>query len=249
MAYRIDEIDRRILYHLEADARNISAPAIADELDVSARTIRNRIRKLEDHGILRGYHANVDYERVDNRITNLFICNVPVPEREQYAKDVLEISGVVRVRELMTGRGNLHVTVVGTDTNDINRIAGELSDRGLDIEDEALLQRRHFHPYHPFSPEDGGPKSMMTDFRRLAGDAEVVNLTVGEDASVVGNSLEEIAGEGLIGDDSLVIAIERGDQVLTPKGHTTIQAGDLVTIFSREGIVGELVSSFTGDRR
>lgn len=54
MANRLDEIDKRVLYHLAADARDTSAPAIAEEVNVSAGTIRNRIRQLEADGTIKG---------------------------------------------------------------------------------------------------------------------------------------------------------------------------------------------------
>lgn len=249
MSYRVDEIDRRIIYHLTRDARGVSAPEIASDVDVSAGTIRNRIRQLEDNGIIRGYHADVDYERVDGRIVNVFMCNTPVADREQLARDVLEVSGVVNVRELVSGRENLHVTVVGNDTNDISRIAREMSELGVDIEDEALVEREYFHPYHQFGPNERSGMASMTDFRRLAGGAEVVDLTIVNDAPVVGRSLKEIVSDGLLEDDALVVAIEREDGIITPKGETVIEQGDVITVFSRNGIDGDTVRAFTGERR
>lgn len=118
MSKRPDDIDRRIIYRLMADARNTSVPAIAKEVNVSARTIRNRIQQLEERGILTGYHASVDFDRTGARLTDLFICTAPVPERERLVRTVLGVPGVVNARELMSGRENLHVTAIGTDTND-----------------------------------------------------------------------------------------------------------------------------------
>lgn len=69
MSVRFDEIDKRILYHLARDARGISAPDIADEVNVSAGSIRNRINRLEEEGVLEGYHARIDYERAERRHT------------------------------------------------------------------------------------------------------------------------------------------------------------------------------------
>lgn len=249
MERRIDNVDRRILYHLAGDARDTSAPMIAAETDVTAGTIRNRIQQLESSGIIRGYRADIDYERVGGRIVNLFICSTPVPDRERLAKRALEVSGVVDVRELMSGRGNLHVTAVGTDTDDVTRIARELSNLGVDIEDEALVQREYFHPYHPFGPEEGRAHTTMTDFRRLAGGAEVVDTTVDEDAAVVGRTVQQVVDKGVLAEDALVVAIERGDQIITPKGQTTFEAGDLVTIFSRDGVSGEAIGAFSGTRK
>src|SRR6056297_1459226 len=103
MSYRIDEIDQRILYHLAADARNTSAPMIAEEVDVTPATVRHRITQLEDHGIIEGYHAAIDYEATNGKLTTQFTCTAPVSEREQLAADALTVSGVVHVRELMAG--------------------------------------------------------------------------------------------------------------------------------------------------
>jgi Lrp/AsnC family leucine-responsive transcriptional regulator len=245
MANRFDEIDKRILYHLAEDARNISAPMIAEEVNVSAGTIRNRINQLEERGVIEGYHAAIDYERADGSLMNLFVCDTAVSEREKLAKQVLRIPGVVNVRELMTGRGNLHVTVIGADTSDLTNIGRALSELGVDIVDEGLLQQEYVTSYQPFGPEDGLAEQSMSDFMSLAGDAEVVSLTVPEGASVAGRTLREANEEGLIGVDVLVVAIERGDMILTPRGDTTIQPGDLATVFSRDGVSDELLGRFT----
>ena len=54
MAHRVDEVDKRILYRLAQDARNTATSDIAEEMDVTSATIRNRIEQLEEQGILRG---------------------------------------------------------------------------------------------------------------------------------------------------------------------------------------------------
>lgn len=246
MDYRLDEIDKRILFHLAADARNVSAPTIAEEVNVSPGTIRNRIKQLEEHGIIQGYTASIDYEQV-GRLTDLFVCTSPVPDRATIAQQVLDISGVVNVRELMTGRGNLHVKAVGTDTGDLTRIARALSNLGLEIENEDLVHREHDRPYAPYGPEGDRSRQSIMDVTSLTGGAEVVELTVHEDAPVAGRTLEEANQEGLIGPDVLVIAIERDESVITPKGGTEVLPDDVVSLFTRGGIKQATVQAFGGD--
>lgn len=234
MDYRADEIDKRILYHLARDARNTAAPAIADEVEVTPATIRNRIRQLEEHGILRGYHADIDYERIGGRVTYQFDCTAPVPDRDRLARAALEVSGVVTVRELMTGHANLAITVVGVDTDDVSRIASELSDLGLEIEDEGVIEEEYHHPYHPFGPEDEPAGPSLTDFMSLAGGAEVIEFTVSEGAPIAGMTIEEAVSEGLLADEMLVVGIEREGEIITPKGETDIRPGDVISLFSRD---------------
>ncbi|WP_440989537.1 TrkA C-terminal domain-containing protein [Haloarchaeobius baliensis] len=246
MNERLDEIDRRIIYHLMSDARNVSAPAIAEEVHVSAGTIRNRIAQLEEAGVITGYHAAVDFERAGNHLTNLFICRAPVPERERVAAAALQIPGVVNVRELMTGGANVHVVAVGRDMDDMNRIARAIAELDLEIEDEELVQAEYSRSYQPFGPEDDTHASTFTDVVSLAGDADVVEVTVDEDAPVVGLTLTEAGEQETLPEDVLVIAIERDGEVLTPRGDTTVEAGDLVTVLSRNGTAADALGVFRG---
>jgi DNA-binding Lrp family transcriptional regulator len=234
MGYRVDEIDKRIIYYLARDARNASPPAIADEVDVTPATIRNRIRQLEEQGIVRGYHADIDYERIGGRVTYQFSCTAPVPERDRLAQAALEVAGVVTVRELVTGHANLAVTAVGTDTDDVSRIASRLSDLGLTIEDEGVVEAEYHHPYHQFGPEDAPTGPSMTDVMSLTGGAEVVEFTVSDAAPVAGSSIQAVVEEGLLDEDMLVVGIEREGEVLTPKGETEFRPGDVVSLFSKE---------------
>ena len=248
MTDRLDEVDRRIIYHLMADARHTSAPMIADELDVSAATIRNRSRRLEQRGVIRGYHADIDHEQAIGGLANHLVCNTPVPNRERRAEQVREIPGVVNVRELMTGRRNLSVKTIGTDTDDLTRIARSISNLGIEIEGEDLIHREHYQPYSPFGPEQGYSTASVTDYLSLAGEAEVIELTVAEDAPAANKTLQEASDEGLVGEDVLLVTIEREDEVLTPGGDSLIQSGDLVTLFARGGVSGEVIDVFTNDR-
>lgn len=244
MGYRIDEIDRLILYHLTADARNTSAPKIAAEVDVTPATIRNRIRQLEANGIIRGYHASIDYEATDGKMTTEFTCTAPLSERSRLANEALTTHGVVNVREFLAGQENLVVTAVGDDSTDINRIAHDLSSLGLVIEREDILLNEVTRPYQSFAPGADHPQSAVRDFQSVAGGAEVVELTVSENAEITGYTLADATTDGLLPDEVLVVRIERGDDNITPKGNTRIEAGDVVSIFSPDVLSEQLLQAF-----
>jgi DNA-binding Lrp family transcriptional regulator len=244
MEHRVDEVDRRILYALAADARGTSAPMVAEEVDVSAGTIRNRIKQLEGAGIIEGYHAQIDYERVENRLTNLFVCTAPVGEREKLANQALDISGIINVRELTAGRRNVHIVAVSNDTDDLTRIATQLSSLGLTIEEENLVQQEATQPYGPFGANGGQQVPSLNDFISLTGDAEVIELTASAGAPIVGLTLEQANQQGLLPDDTLVVGIERGDDIVTPKGETRVEAGDIITLFSRGQSSNDTIAAF-----
>lgn len=243
----IDTIDERILYYLVAEARHTSAPDIADDVDMSPPAIRNRIRRLEEGGVIEGYHAHVNYGEVENRLTNLFTCSTAATDRQRFAQRVLGVPGVVNVREVMTGRGDLRVKAVGTDQDDLMRIAQDITALGVEINDEDLLHREYFRPYARFGPDDRGDVSPVTGVADLAGDADVVEIAVGESAPIAGMTVEEAGTEGLLTTEVLIVTIEREDETITPKGETTIKAGDFVTVLSRTGFSEQTVAVFSGE--
>lgn len=65
---KIDEVDRRILQQLMIDCR-MSYRQIAKKTRISVGTALNRIRHLERAGIIKGYSAIVDYEKVGYDLT------------------------------------------------------------------------------------------------------------------------------------------------------------------------------------
>lgn len=55
----LDAIDRRILQLLQRDARMANA-AIARDVELAPSAVFQRIRKLEEAGVITGYHAHLD---------------------------------------------------------------------------------------------------------------------------------------------------------------------------------------------
>jgi len=151
----LDATDRSILYHLQQDARRTSSSEIAAELDLSPSTVRTRINKLEESGIIKGYHVDVDYDLAGYPLYTKIICTAPVPERDTLANEAREIHGVTAVREIMTGKRNVYVNAIGKSHDDLNRIAGELDGLGLDVVDEQIIRDEYVCPYKGFlDPEE-----------------------------------------------------------------------------------------------
>ncbi len=227
-----------------ADARNTSAPMIAEQVNVSPGTIRNRIKQLEEYGIVSGYHANIDFERAEEKLTYLYVCTVPPAELEALAQEVRNIRGVVNVRELMTGSGNLHILAIGETTTDLKHILRSLSELEIEVVDKNLVQNELFEPYAQYGGDDAAPAWEPTDFLRLAGGTDIVEVTAGEGAPIIDLSLAEVEDRGVLDEDALVVAIEREGRVLTPRGKTVIQRDDVVTLVSRDREPEEVIDAF-----
>ena len=64
----LDAIDRRILAELQADGR-ITNVELASRAGISAPPCLRRVRRLEQAGIIRGYHADTDPQKLGWEIT------------------------------------------------------------------------------------------------------------------------------------------------------------------------------------
>jgi len=155
----LDDVDRGILYYLQQDARRTSSSDIAAKLDLSASTVRTRLNELEESGIVRGYHLDIDYDLAGYPLYTKIICTAPIPDRDILANRAREINGVTAVREIMTGERNVYVNAIGKDHDDLNRITEDLDSLGLDIVDEKLIRDEYVCPYHGFLG-DGKPESV-----------------------------------------------------------------------------------------
>lgn len=146
----LDDVDRGILHLLQVDARNTTAQAIAERTDVAASTVRNRIGRLEADGVIDGYHPKIDYETAGYPLQVLFVVTAPATERSESVEKLLDIRGVVDVRETLTGRRNVYVEVVGESTADVTRLTNAIHDLGLRIESSDIVNQWRVQPFDHF---------------------------------------------------------------------------------------------------
>jgi trk system potassium uptake protein TrkA len=85
----------------------------------------------------------------------------------------------------------------------------------------------------------------IVDYMSIGEEAEVFEITVAPEADVAGETLATAAERGLLPDDVLIVAIAREDgDLITPRGDTTIRAGDLLTVYAAEGATPAVTDVF-----
>jgi DNA-binding Lrp family transcriptional regulator len=146
----LDDVDRGILFVLQRDARNTTIAEIAEAVDVSSSTVRNRIERLEESGVIEGYYPKIDYEAAAFPLHVLFICSAPAQERERLAREALESRGVVDIREMLTSTRNLYIETVATDTRDLTTISNELAALGFEVESSEIITNHYTRPWAHF---------------------------------------------------------------------------------------------------
>ena len=125
MSNSIDEIDAKILELLQENGR-MKRSDVAEQVDLSISAVSERMRKLEERNVIRGYSAIVDSKRLRLDIT-AFI-RVSVHGSEHYANFVDEVGDMEHVLELhsITGAGSHLMKVRTTDTTALERFLSDI---------------------------------------------------------------------------------------------------------------------------
>ncbi|GII81483.1 AsnC family transcriptional regulator [Sphaerisporangium rufum] len=63
----LDRVDWRIIEELQADGR-LSFKELARRVNLSAPAVAERVRRLEDTGVISGYHARIDARRAGHPV-------------------------------------------------------------------------------------------------------------------------------------------------------------------------------------
>jgi Lrp/AsnC family transcriptional regulator, leucine-responsive regulatory protein len=96
----LDADDERILRLLEANGR-ISYEEIARVVHLSANAVRARVRSLTDHGVIRGIHADVDWQGGGETITALIDVRLrPGADDAAFEQAAIALPGVELVEHL-----------------------------------------------------------------------------------------------------------------------------------------------------
>jgi trk system potassium uptake protein TrkA len=86
----------------------------------------------------------------------------------------------------------------------------------------------------------------IKDLVTLSGGAQVFRAAVTDKSPLVGRTLLEAGKRKLLPPGVLIAAIQRGNETIIPSGNTTIQAGDLLTVFTTGHATDELIERLTG---
>ncbi len=98
----MDTIDRSILRALQGDGR-LSNVELADRVGLSPSPCLRRVRALEQDGTIRGYHADVDPERVGRGFEVMVQVDLALKDRatvEAFERGVAQFEEVVECQRM-----------------------------------------------------------------------------------------------------------------------------------------------------
>ena len=119
---KLDSVDRKILHDLQEDGRMTNVD-LATRAGISAPPCLRRVRALEDSGIIRGYHADIDGDALGYTVT-IFAFVGLTSQAETDLQDFESMVAdweVVRECHMLMGETDFLLKIVAHDWDDFQR--------------------------------------------------------------------------------------------------------------------------------
>ena len=120
----IDRTDFEIIKHLQNNAR-LSNKELAHCVDLAPSSCHTRVRALQDAGVFRGFHADVDESALGVGQQALYFVSLSVHTRdccEQFRRDMIKLPQVITIY-LISGKTDYVMHVMEKDTASLREFA------------------------------------------------------------------------------------------------------------------------------
>jgi len=112
----IDELDRQILSHLQANGRMTNVD-LAEKIGLTAPPCLRRVRSLEDAGVIQGYNARLDQAALGYGITIFAMVSLKSQAEQDLQAFEQHIAALPQVREchMLNGEIDFLLKIVARD--------------------------------------------------------------------------------------------------------------------------------------
>ena len=179
----MDAVDRRLLALLQDDAK-LSLATLGEAVDLAPSSVAERVKRLEGAGVIRGYHAVLDPQRVGLDLAAFIGVSLNYPKHIDAFERVALAMPEVQECHHVTGAHSLLLKVRARNTAAMERVLSKL--RGIDgvMRTETMVvfstriergrlptettDERHAArpPAAPSKPEGRGPTPRSTKARK-----------------------------------------------------------------------------------
>ena len=117
----LDRTDRDIIRSLERDAR-MSLRSVAEEIGVSLGTVSNRLKRLEDTGVMKGYRVEIDPDKVGWGLTVVVGLRIEKGRLLELQRVIAKDSRVLGVYDV-TGEFDSMILARAKDRSDLDDLS------------------------------------------------------------------------------------------------------------------------------
>ena len=124
---QIDQFDRKLLSLLQADGR-LTNNELSDQVNLSASQCSRRHQRLEDEGLILGYRAVLDRNRLGFSLVNIITVTLATHNRDNARRFAELLSGLPEVQEAhaLTGEMDYILKVVTPDLKSLSDFVNDV---------------------------------------------------------------------------------------------------------------------------
>ncbi|MCG8477205.1 MAG: Lrp/AsnC family transcriptional regulator [Cytophagales bacterium] len=121
--HKLDKIDRKILAILQKSAK-ITNAQLSKEIGLSPAPTLERVKKLEQMGIIKSYHAKLDTEKIGLGVTTFVLVTLKGHNKENIGRFLNEVNNVDEIIEChhITGSGDFILKVIAKDISSYQQL-------------------------------------------------------------------------------------------------------------------------------
>ncbi|MBS7647939.1 MAG: Lrp/AsnC family transcriptional regulator [Candidatus Bathyarchaeia archaeon] len=124
MTEQLDDLDFKILTLLQEDSR-LSYNKIADKLGISVGTAYNRVKSLEEKGVLKRYTILVDPNKIGYNLTALILIQAEGKHLIDVENEIAKMGNIISVYDI-TGDFDIAVIARFRDRDGLNQFIKSL---------------------------------------------------------------------------------------------------------------------------
>jgi len=116
----LDNLNWKILVELQKNAR-ISFKDIGDKVGLSGPAVAERIQKLEENGIIKGYHAKIDLKKIGYSLTAIVNFKFHPGNLDKFLNHLKSLSEVFECNRI-TGSESMVIKVAIKEPSHLERL-------------------------------------------------------------------------------------------------------------------------------
>ncbi len=121
---KLDDTDLKIIREFQKNSRQ-SFREIAEKLDVSEGTVYNRVNKLKDQGVIKGFMVDVDYSKLGYDLTSLIGIIVTGGHLTEIEDKLAQEESITAVYDV-TGRYDAIAVAKFKTSEDLNQLVKKI---------------------------------------------------------------------------------------------------------------------------
>lgn len=125
---QLDKTDYQILRLLTENSR-IQWKDLGQQIHMTGQAVGNRIKKLEESGVITAYSLIVDDMRVGLPFTAFVIIHMKTANHDSFIRFIMDQNEVVEVHRI-SGEGCYHLTIKVSSQDQLNLFLNKLLDYG-----------------------------------------------------------------------------------------------------------------------